>query len=410
MPEQGQDNERPKAVKCNRKRIWLVVFVVVAVSIAVHLIRSAGSIHKELAAIEAARSIPDSENAALLYYRILDEHPLTLPKFGFSKPIADRSYGILSPIAKPTDYPDYYVYVPMLLEAAERNDCRWSLSLEPKVILRRRAVRKEMRKWAILLSELAREDRDHGLFDAAFEKYLCLIRMAEHCYQQRTREGMFIAASPECGALGGFNRLIVNGNATETQLRIIDEVVSQLQADWDQAWRQMSEVEKLYAEYWKKQFTLRRRLSWIGIDKELHYEILPFLLYHAMPKVYARRLSWRRGTRIVIALRRCKDRNGHWPKRLEDLASLTPPEIFIDPVNDGKFVYRLRGDAFVLYSKGKDGIDDHVGWDFAHPMYGPGHPESDDTAIYTGADWRSIPPDPDHIDVTRPHSHTEQTK
>ena len=33
-------------------------------------------------------------------------------------------------------------------------------------------------------------------------------------------------------------------------------------------------------------------------------------------------------------------------------------ELLLDPVNNDKFVYKLTGDSFMLYSKGKNGIDD----------------------------------------------------
>ncbi|MHC4744453.1 MAG: hypothetical protein ACYS8Z_21270 [Planctomycetota bacterium] len=395
---------QPKTVKRSKKRFWLAVLLVAFVSVAAYLVRSSGSIHKELAAIEAARAIPDSENAALLYYRILDERPLTLPEgFRGSEPTADPSYGILAPMTKPTDDPDYNAYAPMLQEAGAIKDCRLSLSLAPKVILRRRALCEEIRKWAFLLRKLAQQDQVLGRFDDAFEKYLCMIRMADHCYQQRTREGMYAASLPEDFALGGFSTLIVNGNATESQLAIIDEAVSQLQADWDQAWLQMSRVEKLYAEYWNKQFTLKRRLSWIGINKQLHYNPPPTGPYHAMPKVYARRLFWRRGTRILVALRRYKNNNGRWPQSLEDVASLAPAEVFIHPAKDSKFVYRLKKDTFVLYSENKDGIDEHV-WVLSNPTKVPLRPGSTYRELLQAA------VSPQHSTVTEPNTHTEQTK
>jgi len=397
---------QPGATKRIPRRICLAAIVVLATFVAVHLIRSSGSIHRELAAIEATRAIPDSENAAPLYYKILDEYPLTLPEF--FPPLQITGSPPHDALSQMAEFTAYLAYVPMLQHAAKIKECRLSLSLDPKIIIRRRAVREEMEKWVRLLSELAKRDEALGRFDAAFDKYTCMSQMANHCYQQRTREGMFVAASPEGGALGGFNRLIANGNASETQLTTIDEVTSQIQADWQQAWPQIQQVEELYALYWKRQLTLRRRLSKIRIDKKVHYEVLPFSHYPAFPKVYRRRLSWRRGIRILVALQRYKDRNGRWPQSLEDLASVAPEEIFIDPVNDGKFVYKIKPDTFVLYSKGKDAIDQHVEWDFSHPMYGPGHPKTDDTPIHPALAWHVA--SPDHIGVTEPHTHTEQTQ
>ena len=37
---------------------------------------------------------------------------------------------------------------------------------------------------------------------------------------------------------------------------------------------------------------------------------------------------------------------------------LTAPETLIDPTNGGSFVYKLTEDSFILYSKGKNNIDE----------------------------------------------------
>ena len=61
---------------------------------------------------------------------------------------------------------------------------------------------------------------------------------------------------------------------------------------------------------------------------------------------------------IAIELRRYKDKNGRWPTNLQEIKSLAPPEIFIDPLNRGSFAYRLAGETFKLYSKGRNKIDE----------------------------------------------------
>ena len=60
----------------------------------------------------------------------------------------------------------------------------------------------------------------------------------------------------------------------------------------------------------------------------------------------------------MIGLRRYKNENGSWPERLEDIESLVPAEILVDPINNGRFVYKLVDDGFMLYSKGKNNIDE----------------------------------------------------
>ena len=61
----------------------------------------------------------------------------------------------------------------------------------------------------------------------------------------------------------------------------------------------------------------------------------------------------------MIALRRYKNKNGHWPESLDDMKSLAPKEIFVDPINGDSFVYKLTEENFTLYSKGKNNIDEN---------------------------------------------------
>jgi len=75
---------------------------------------------------------------------------------------------------------------------------------------------------------------------------------------------------------------------------------------------------------------------------------------------FSRRLkSDKRATRIIIALRRYKNEHGRWPEKLDDIRSIAPYEIFVDPVNNGKYVYKLTEQNFILYSRGRNNIDEN---------------------------------------------------
>ena len=79
--------------------------------------------------------------------------------------------------------------------------------------------------------------------------------------------------------------------------------------------------------------------------------------YH-IRDIYLRVTADKRTGRIMVALRRYKNANGYWPESLDEVRDLAPEEIFIDPVNNGSFVYKLSDDGFTLYSRGKNGVDD----------------------------------------------------
>jgi hypothetical protein len=80
--------------------------------------------------------------------------------------------------------------------------------------------------------------------------------------------------------------------------------------------------------------------------------------YYSIHDTYLRTVSQQRGALLTIALRRYKNKNGHWPGSLDDIQSLAQGETFVDPTNGGPFIYKLTNENFTLYSKGKNGIDD----------------------------------------------------
>ncbi|HIJ52350.1 MAG TPA: hypothetical protein HPP66_04250 [Planctomycetes bacterium] len=80
--------------------------------------------------------------------------------------------------------------------------------------------------------------------------------------------------------------------------------------------------------------------------------------YHRIHDIYLRTVAEQRGTRLIITLRRYKNENSRWPESLEDIKSLAPEEILVDPINGGSFVYKLTEENFTLYSKGKNNIDE----------------------------------------------------
>ncbi len=80
--------------------------------------------------------------------------------------------------------------------------------------------------------------------------------------------------------------------------------------------------------------------------------------YHRVHDIYLRLTADKRGSRIIIALRQYKNQNGFWPVNLDDVKSMAPAEIFVDPHNGGDFVYQITEENFRLYSKGKNGIDE----------------------------------------------------
>jgi len=66
----------------------------------------------------------------------------------------------------------------------------------------------------------------------------------------------------------------------------------------------------------------------------------------------------RRGTWLVLGLRRYRNAHGVWPTVLDDVSPYVPAEAFFDPVAKGAFVYARGGEGFRLYGRGHNRIDD----------------------------------------------------
>ena len=81
-------------------------------------------------------------------------------------------------------------------------------------------------------------------------------------------------------------------------------------------------------------------------------------VYPGLHDIYLRKLAEQRGTLLIIAMRRYKNTNGHWPESLDDVKTLAPAEAFVDPMNNSYFVYKRTEDNFTLYSKGPNSIDE----------------------------------------------------
>jgi hypothetical protein len=105
--------------------------------------------------------------------------------------------------------------------------------------------------------------------------------------------------------------------------------------------------------------------------------------FHRVHDLYLRATADKKSCQIIIALRRYKNKHGRWPESLDNLKSLVPAEVFVDPISGGSFVYKLTDANFTLYSKGKNNIDEdgqnNSRWD---PNTGQRIVEQDDFLIW----------------------------
>ena len=67
--------------------------------------------------------------------------------------------------------------------------------------------------------------------------------------------------------------------------------------------------------------------------------------------IYLKRLTQRRGLKLLIAIKQYKNEHGAWPNSLEEIKTAVPTEAFIDPSTGKQLQYENHGRYFSLYGE-----------------------------------------------------------
>ncbi|MBN2270833.1 MAG: heme exporter protein CcmD [Sedimentisphaerales bacterium] len=358
MPENNKDNDAPHNTKHNKKHVWLAFIIVVLAAIIAYLawsVWNSKSVEQRLAEIEAARAIPDSENAATIYNDLLEKYdPIPLRPYFLSE---DAGSMTLDRPWTAADYPelaewikDRQPIIDRLLHASGFDECRFPFTdytypLNPGKINRFSA----MRGWTFLLARAANNDIAEGRIDNAIAKHRCIIQLARHLYQQPVLLEYLIGFAIESVGVDGLYILLAEADLTESRIKTIEQIQPTTLDNWADISATIYEVDSLISN--KTNHPLARlRALWSGTSVRS--------LLKRTHDIHLRTVSNRRALKIITELRRYRNRHGFWPTTLDEIKSFAPPEVFLDPISGDSFVYKLADDTFTLYSKGKNKIDE----------------------------------------------------
>jgi len=361
MVKKNQQTEKKKSESSQRmgKRIWFVAFAILIVAIGCYFLLKAGlldfqTVDEQLAAIKAAHAIPDAENAAIIYYQLIQDYDKSLLSPDFMDNDLDyqtsREPWLSKDIPELAEWlKDRQDIISTLLLASKKEKCRFPIITDVQQMLVQMEHRSAMRRWARLLVRAANNDIAEGRIDAGIQKCSCLIQMGNHLCQQPVLIDYLVGIAVEDLALGSMKTFILEGDVSEKHLKTIEAAIPQTKDNWAEVSSKLIEFEALYERKSVGLFD-RLKFAWQGIRFEGTVE--------RIQEIYLRQLAYRRGSRILIALRRYKNTNGRWPQTLDGIKNLAPADILIDPINGGSFVYKLTEENFILYSKGKNNIDE----------------------------------------------------
>ncbi|MHC4113050.1 MAG: hypothetical protein ACYSUY_18395 [Planctomycetota bacterium] len=242
-----------------RKWFWLSVAAIVLVLIIWVFLPADNegwrpyTFDEEFAALEAKYAIPDSENAAKIYNKLLED-------YNESALYTNLSYGEQFRLRKgeallSEDKPkvskwmkQHKTTVEELLKASEIEKCRFPLNPQSMNSTQRGKRLNAMRNWAILLTTTANIDFREGRTDEAFEKLIAVLQMGKHENQQGTIVDILVGIAIEATAIGQFQNFIVGGDASEEHLGLFRKPLAEIKHDWYSDLPRILECRRLFAK------------------------------------------------------------------------------------------------------------------------------------------------------------------
>jgi len=203
----------------------------------------------ELAAIEAKRAIPDSENAARRYDAVFAERDEEdEPNFIFSGVTVRDELG--SRPWKGDDYPQAAQWldsqsgqIEKLLEIGRMEKCRWPVqadTYDDYTVAHRKLNHSVKLLWAA-----GNRDLGEGRITEALEKYFCILRMADHLHQQPSMVDSLTAFGSERFVLQMIRYVLAQSSLSAQNIAEIANRLPPATDPWPQEWETLSEFEKL---------------------------------------------------------------------------------------------------------------------------------------------------------------------
>jgi len=129
--------------------------------------------------------------------------------------------------------------------------------------------------------------------------------------------------------------------------KVIDENFKKLyaMAESDFDWSRMPDFD------WSVELG-QTRMSWKCNYRSLIESLINMRSsHHKVNELYLKNLAYRRGSRLLVAIKQYEIENNNWPESLDDIKSKVPAEAFIDPVSGKEFEYENQRESFSLFGE-----------------------------------------------------------
>jgi hypothetical protein len=241
-----------------RKWFWAEVGVIVLVLVLWVLAPEKDSGWKpftfddELAVLEAKNKIPDEENAAVIYNKLIADYNKSDFEPNFITCEMDNV--LLSEYWSTKDYPQVAEWINQhkelidkLLQASEFEKCKFDV-ISKSPLLFDIKMTGALRRWTFLLSRASNNDIAEKRIDQGLKKIYCTLQMGKHLCQQSSLVEILVGIALKPLAIERFNNFAITGNVNKKQLDTIEGFIEEVRYDWQSDLPRMLDYEKLFCK------------------------------------------------------------------------------------------------------------------------------------------------------------------
>ena len=225
---------------------------------------------EELKKLETQYSIPPEENAATIYLQLMERYDANdYYIFDLVDLDSDTFNNIFRNPWRSEDYPEIadslkhiQGAIETLIEISEIKQCVFPINDPYSPSDRNSAIRRLARLLIIAINN----DLAEGRIDKATQKIVTNLQMAKHQYQQPTTIDWMVGISVETLTILYLNRIVIEKEALDTHLIIIEKALPDINNDWNSVFAKNIEFDKLWTtieltNYYEVNIKGRIRLS-----------------------------------------------------------------------------------------------------------------------------------------------------
>lgn len=221
---------------------------------------------KEIEELNAKYYVPDEENAAVIYKKLLNNYELNslIPQFldeDLESRVSRYPWKSEDHLKLSKWLDDKNEIMEIIFDATEKKRCMFPVPVTFSIDeqMDRNIA---MRRWAILLVISGNNDIGEGHYQRGLEKYFAVLRMSNHASQQIVFVDVLTGFSIEALAIDQLKRFVITGDTATEDLLVIKENLEILEHDFDSDLAGFLEYDKMVM---KKIFGIMYEINKKGI-------------------------------------------------------------------------------------------------------------------------------------------------